>query len=84
MNEYRFRINDLNELTSVNYGVVVLGSCYQDSESNYYGRLQDVGVKVDRNRITTVDIKSVLRSNDIFVLASQETQVYYAPNVVNS
>ena len=106
VNGYRFKVDDLNELTSVNSGVVVLGSCYGDSESNYYGRLKEVvvlnypgakkvvtfkcrwfdtakGVKVDRNRIVTVDIKSNLQSDDVFVLASQATQVYYAPNVIN-
>ena len=106
MNGYRFKDDDLTEMISVNSGVVLLESCYQESESNYYGRLEEVvvlnyyrgkkvvtfrcrwfdtekGVKVECNRIVTVDLKSKLLSNDVFVLASQATQVYYAPNVVN-
>ena len=38
---------------------------------------------MDRNRITTIDIKSKLNSEDVFVLASQAHQVYYAPNITN-
>ena len=41
------------------------------------------GVRVDKNRIVSIDIKSRLRSNEVFVLASQATQVYYAPSVLN-
>lgn len=44
----------------------------------------DKGIKVDHNRIVTVYIKSKLNSDEVFVLASQATQVFWAPNVVNS
>ncbi|XP_074323719.1 uncharacterized protein LOC141660630 [Apium graveolens] len=40
-------------------------------------------VKIDRNRMTTVDVKSKLNAEDVFVLASQAHQVYYAPNIAN-
>lgn len=40
-------------------------------------------VKVDRNRMTIVNVKSQLDAEDIFVLASQALQVYYAPNINN-
>ena len=35
------------------------------------------------NRITTIDIKSKLNAEDVFVLASQAHQVYYARNITN-
>ena len=38
-------------------------------------------VKVDRNQITVVDIKLKLNVEDVFVLASQAHQVYYAPSI---
>lgn len=40
-------------------------------------------VKVDKHRMTTVNVKSQLNAEDVFVLASQATQVYYAPNINN-
>ncbi|XP_074322753.1 uncharacterized protein LOC141659723 [Apium graveolens] len=40
-------------------------------------------VKIDRNRMITVDVKSKLNAEDVFVLASQAHQVYYAPNIAN-
>lgn len=33
--------------------------------------------------MTTVDVKSKLNAEDVFVLASQTHQVYYAPNITN-
>lgn len=107
MNGFRFKCCDLaDQLTSTSSGVLVLGSCYEESMANYYGRLEEVvvlnypgghnivtfkchwfdnvkGIKVDHNKVVTVDVKSKLRSNEHFVLASQATQVYYASNVVN-
>ncbi|XP_074341900.1 uncharacterized protein LOC141679297 [Apium graveolens] len=41
-------------------------------------------VKVDKHRMTTVDVKSKLNAEDVFVLASQAHQVYYAPNILNA
>lgn len=41
------------------------------------------GVRVDKNRVVTIDMKSRLRSNEVFILASQATQVYYAPSILN-
>ncbi|CAM8934512.1 unnamed protein product [Rhodiola kirilowii] len=38
---------------------------------------------MDRNGVVSVDVKSRLKTDDVFILASQATQVYYAPNVVN-
>nr|XP_017233132.1 PREDICTED: uncharacterized protein LOC108207183 [Daucus carota subsp. sativus] len=87
-------------------GVLVKGSCYGDSESNYYGTLQEVlkvtycggnqvilfkcqwydhirGVKKDKNGVLLIDLNSKLKGNDVYILASQATQVYYAPSVKN-
>ncbi|KAL8101416.1 hypothetical protein AgCh_033342 [Apium graveolens] len=105
-NGYKFGCAKEKELTSSNSGVVVIGSSYQGSFDNYYGRLQEVlklyyhngnqvvlfkchwfdhttHVKVDRNRMITVDVKSKLRAEDVFVLASHAHQVYYAPSITN-
>lgn len=41
-------------------------------------------MKVDRHQMTTVGVKSKLNSEDVFVLASQALQVYYAPNISNA
>ena len=41
------------------------------------------GVVIDKNRVVTVDITSRLKSDEIFILASQASQVYYAPSVLN-
>ena len=41
------------------------------------------GVRIDKNRVVTVDITSRLRSNEVFILASQASQVYYAPSVLD-
>ena len=85
---------------------MIVGSSYQESYGNYYGRLLEVlklyyhnghdvilfkchwfdhttHVKVDRNRITTVDVRSKLNVEDVFVLASQAHQVCYVPNITN-
>ena len=82
------------------YSSKIVGTSYQESFGNYYGRLEEVlklyyrnghqvivfkchwfdhttHVKVDRHRITTVDVKSKLNAEDVFVLASQAHQVYY-------
>lgn len=40
-------------------------------------------VRVDRNRMTTVDVRSRLNAEDVFVLASQAHQVCYVPNIAN-
>ena len=40
-------------------------------------------MQVDQNCVITVDITSRLRSNETFALASQASQVYYAPSVVS-
>jgi len=40
-------------------------------------------VRIDKNRVVTVDITSRLRSNEVFILASQASQVYYAPSVLD-
>lgn len=34
------------------------------------------GIKVDKTQFVTIDIISKLRENDVFILASQATQVY--------
>ncbi|KAL8105240.1 hypothetical protein AgCh_029145 [Apium graveolens] len=87
-------------------GVLIKGSCYDDTAIDYYGHLEEVlvlsysevnkvvlfkchwfvnrrGIKVDKNKFITVDMTSKLRGNDVFVLASQATEVYYATIVKN-
>lgn len=41
------------------------------------------GVRIDKNRVITIDMTSRLKSNEIFILASQASQVYYAPSVLD-
>ena len=100
MNGYRFKC------TKSHCGVLIKGSCYDDTINNYYGRLEEIlvllyneenqvvlfkchwfdnrrGIKVDKNQIVTIDMTSKLQGNDVFILASQATQVYYAPIVNN-
>ncbi|XP_074342343.1 uncharacterized protein LOC141679868 [Apium graveolens] len=97
-NGYKFGCGNLNERTSQNSGVVVIGSSYKESYGNYYRRLLEVlklhyhnghdvilfkchwfdhttHVKMDINRITTVDVRSRLNVEDVFILASQAHQV---------
>lgn len=38
-------------------------------------------VKVDKHGITTVNVKSQLDAEDVFILASHAVQIYYAPNI---
>ena len=87
-------------------GVLVKGSCYGDSGSNYYGSLKDIlkltysgrnqvilfkchwydhikGVKKDKNGVVLINLNSKLTGDDVYILASQATQVYYTPNVKN-
>ncbi|KAL8120081.1 hypothetical protein AgCh_017275 [Apium graveolens] len=106
-NGYKFDCGNLNERTSQNSGVVVIGSSYKESYGNYYGRLVEVlklhyhnghdvilfkchwfdhttHVKMDRNRITTVNVRSRLNTEDVFILDSQAHQVCYVPSITNS
>lgn len=41
------------------------------------------GVKKYKNGVITIDMNSKLQGGDVFILASQATQVYYAPNVMD-
>ncbi|CAM8992321.1 unnamed protein product [Rhodiola kirilowii] len=69
----------LQEVVRVNYEAgyqVILFKCHWFDTSEKHRMM-------DRNGVVTVDVKSRLRSDDIFILASQASQVYYAPNVVN-
>ncbi|XP_074347194.1 uncharacterized protein LOC141686025 [Apium graveolens] len=98
VNRYKFHVNDgvfvkgtfhndvlvnyygqIEEIIKLIYGggnFVYLFRCHWfDSVGN--------GVRVDKNRVVTIDVKSRLKSNEIFILASQAIQVYYAPGVLN-
>ncbi|XP_074355723.1 uncharacterized protein LOC141695375 [Apium graveolens] len=103
-NGYKFNCVNANELTSPNSGVIVIGTSYEESYGNYYGRIDEIlklfyhngqkvivfkchwfdhtkHVKVDKHGMTTVDVKSKLNIEDVFVLASQAHQVVWAgPN----
>ena len=41
------------------------------------------GVKKYKNGILLIDINSKLKGNDVYILASQATLVYYTPSVKN-
>ncbi|KAL8117782.1 hypothetical protein AgCh_015615 [Apium graveolens] len=101
---YKFSCPNDKELTSTNSGVVVIGTSYNETYGNYYGRVEEIlklfyhnghqvivfkchwfdhttHVKVDRHRMTTMDVKSKLNVDDVFVLASQAHQVTWSsPN----
>ncbi|CAM8892655.1 unnamed protein product [Rhodiola kirilowii] len=69
----------LAEVVRVNYQggyQVILFKCHWFSTSEKHRVM-------DRNGVVSVDVKSRLKTDDVFILASQATQVYYAPNVVN-
>ena len=42
-----------------------------------------MGVEKDKNGVLLIDLNSKLKGNDVYILASQATQVYYAPSVKN-
>ncbi|KAL8091703.1 hypothetical protein AgCh_034097 [Apium graveolens] len=41
------------------------------------------GVRIDKNRVITIDMTLRLKSNEIFILASPASQVYYAPSALD-
>ncbi|XP_074326587.1 uncharacterized protein LOC141664530 [Apium graveolens] len=41
------------------------------------------GVRIDKNHVITINMTSRLKSNEIFILASQASQVYYVPSVLD-
>ncbi|XP_074323434.1 uncharacterized protein LOC141660353 [Apium graveolens] len=59
-------------------GIVVKGNLHGNN-LDYVGN----GVRIDKNRVITIDMTSRLKSNEIFILASQASQVYYAPSVLD-
>ncbi|WOG81905.1 hypothetical protein DCAR_0101061 [Daucus carota subsp. sativus] len=82
----RCRVNGYSfNLGKSSSGILVKGSCYGDSGSNYYGSLQEIlkGRKKDKNGVLLIDLSSKLQGDDVYILASQATQVYYAPSVKN-
>ena len=42
------------------------------------------GIKKDINGVVLIDINSKLQGDDVYILASQATQVYYAPSLKKS
>ncbi|KAL8116598.1 hypothetical protein AgCh_022944 [Apium graveolens] len=73
-NYYR-KLEEVLKLTYCNGHHIMLFKCHWfDSTRN---------IKVDKQRMTTVNVKSQLNAEDVFVLASQAAQVYYAPNINN-
>lgn len=73
---YYGRLEEVIKLHYQNGHQVVVFKCHWFDHTRH--------VKVDRHRITAVDIKSKLNAEDVFVLASQAHQVYYAPNISNA
>ncbi|XP_074326600.1 uncharacterized protein LOC141664542 [Apium graveolens] len=67
------RLEEILELHYHNGHKVVLFKCHWFDHTTH--------VKVDRNRMTTVDIRSTLNAEDVFILASQAHQVYYAQSI---
>ncbi|XP_063946088.1 uncharacterized protein LOC108212435 [Daucus carota subsp. sativus] len=100
VNGYSFKLGKSSS------GILVKGSCYGGSGSNYYGSLLEIlkitygggnqvflmkchwydhvrGVKKDKNGVLLIDLNSKLKGYDVYILASQATQVYYTPSVKN-
>lgn len=72
---YYGKLEEVLKLTYRNGHHIMLFKCHWfDSTRN---------LKVDKHRMTIVNVKSQLNAEDVFVLASQATQVYYAPNITN-
>ncbi|XP_074326945.1 uncharacterized protein LOC141664886 [Apium graveolens] len=73
---YYGRIKEIFKLLYHNGHKVMVFKCHWFDHTKH--------VKVDKHRMTTVDVKSKLNAEDVFVLASQAHQVYYAPNILNA
>ncbi|XP_074324381.1 uncharacterized protein LOC141661296 [Apium graveolens] len=73
---YYGRIEEILKLFYQNGHQVIIFKCHWFDHTTH--------VKVDKHRMTTVDVKSKLNAEDVFVLASQAHQVYYAPNISNA
>ncbi|XP_074362605.1 uncharacterized protein LOC141702917 [Apium graveolens] len=73
---YYGRVEEILKLFYHNGHQVIVFKCHWFDHTTH--------VKVDRHRMTTVDVKSKLNVDDVFVLASQAHQVYYAPNILNA
>ncbi|XP_074347315.1 uncharacterized protein LOC141686160 [Apium graveolens] len=69
------RLEEILELHYRNGHKVILFKCHWFDHTKH--------VKVDRNMMTTVDVRSTLNAEDVFVLASQAHQVYYARHISN-
>lgn len=69
------RLEEILELYYHNGHKVILFKCHWFDHTTH--------VKVDRNRMTTVDVRSTLNAEDVFILASQAHQVYYARSISN-
>lgn len=87
MNGYRFKCCDLNDLTSTNWKkllFLIIQVVIRFLRLSVIGLiLRRVSKLIIIGLSRTVDVKSKLRSNKHFVLASQATQLYYTANVVN-
>ncbi|KAL8156242.1 hypothetical protein AgCh_001369 [Apium graveolens] len=73
---YYGRVEEVLKLFYHNGHQVIVFKCHWFDHTTH--------VKVDRHRMTTVDVKSKLNADDVFLLASQAHQVYYAPNISNA
>lgn len=72
---YYGKLEEVLKLTYRNGHHIMLFKCHWfDSTRN---------VKVDKHRMTIINVKSQLNAEDVFVLASQAAQVYYASNITN-
>ncbi|KAL8157439.1 hypothetical protein AgCh_002222 [Apium graveolens] len=72
---YYGQLQEVLDLYYYNGHHVILFKCYWFDHTTH--------IKVDKNRITMVDIKSKLNVEDVFMLSSQAHQVYYAPSITN-
>ncbi|XP_074357730.1 uncharacterized protein LOC141697326 [Apium graveolens] len=68
-------LEEILELHYRNGHKVILFKCHWFDHTKH--------VKLDRNRMTTGDVRSTLNAEDRFVLASQAHQVYYARHISN-
>ncbi|KAL8120300.1 hypothetical protein AgCh_017458 [Apium graveolens] len=72
-NDYYGTLQEILKVTYQDGNQVVLFRCH------WYDHIR--GVKKYKTGVITIDMNSKLQGGDVFILASQATQIYYAPSV---
>ena len=73
---YYGRLQEVIDLYYHNGHHVILFKCHWFDHTTH--------VRVNRNQIVRVDIRSKLNAEYVFVFPSQDHQVYHAPNITNA